>query len=420
MEVTRETEAVMLLNVSFGKSEAAKVKPLSPVEWGEFAGWLKDQALGPGDLLNCNLANALEHWEHPKLTVGRVQGLLDRGAALGFALEKWHRAGLWVVTRSDADYPRRLKQRLQRAAPAILFGCGNRELLGASSIAVVGSRHACEADIDFAARIGRRAAECGELVVSGGAAGVDHAAMFGALHAEGTAVGVLAENLLRAATSTKYRQHLMSGDLALVSPFNPEAPFVVGNAMARNKYVYCLAHDAIVVCSTAGRGGTWNGAVENLKKEWVPLWVQRAEAEDSGNPKLVERGGRWLQGLDDSVFGTSSRGGDSRSTTSQADATAGKPSGAGNAEPPTETEDETADPAQALYRTVRSLVAAICVEPKQAAAIADALGVPKHTADAWIRRLVAERVLEKVSRPLRYVAREKDLVERIEGPPSDH
>ncbi len=414
MEVTRETEAVMLLNVSFGKSEAAKVKPLTPVEWGEFAGWLKDQSLGPGDLLSCNLSDMLEHWEHPKLTVERTQALLDRGPALGFALEKWQRAGLWVVTRSDADYPRRLKHRLKRAAPAILFGCGNRELLNASSIAVVGSRHACDADIDFAARIGRRAAECGELVVSGGAAGVDHAAMFGALHAEGTAVGVLAENLLRAATSTKYRQHLMSGDLALVSPFNPEAPFVVGNAMARNKYVYCLAHDAIVVCSTPGRGGTWNGAVENLKREWVPLWVKPTEAEDSGNPELVKLGGQWLQGLDDPVFGANSRGGDSSSTTSQPNATAGK------AGLPTEAEDETTDPAQALYRKVRSLVAAICVEPKQAAAIADALGVTKPTANAWIRRLVEERVLEKVSKPLRYVAREKDLVEMIEGPHADH
>ena len=420
MEVTRETEAVMLLNVSFGKSKAATAKPLTPVEWGEFAGWLKDQALGPADLLNCNLASALEHWEDPKLTVERVQALLDRGAALGFALEKWQRAGLWVVTRSDADYPRRLKQRLQRTAPAILFGSGNRELLGASSIAVVGSRHACEADIDFAERIGRRAAECGELVISGGAAGVDHAAMFGALHAEGTAVGVLAENLLRAATSAKYRQHLMSGDLALVSPFNPEAPFMVGNAMARNKYLYCLAHDAIVVSSTPDRGGTWNGAVENLKKEWVPLWVKRTEAEDSGNPELVKLGGHWLQGLDDPVFGANSRGVDSRSTPSQPDATAAKPLGAEQAGPPTEAEDETADPAQALYRKVRSLVAAICVEPKQAAAIADALGVTKPTADAWIRRLVEERVLEKVSKPVRYVAREKDLVEMIEGPRADH
>ena len=212
----------------------------------------------------------------------------------------------------------------------------------------------------------------------------------------------------------------MSGDLALVSPFNPEAPFVVGNAMARNKYLYCLAHDAIVVSSTCDRGGTWNGAVENLKRGWVPLWVKRTEVEDSGNPKLVELGGRWLQGLDDSVFGANSRGGDSGSTLSQPDATAAKPLGAGKARPPAEAEDETADPAQALYQKVRSLVATICVEPKQAAAIADALGVTKPTADAWIRRLVEERVLDKVAKPVRYVAREKDLVERIEGPRADH
>ena len=448
VEVTRETEAVMLLNVSFGKSGAATAKPLTPTEWGEFAGWLKDRALGPADLLNCNLADVLEHWEHPKLTVRRVQALLNRGAALGFALEKWQRAGLWVVTRSDADYPGRLKQRLQRTAPAMMFGCGNRDLLDASSIAVVGSRHARDADIHFAERIGRRAAECGELVVSGGAAGVDHAAMFGALHGEGTAVGVLAENLLRAATSTKYRKHLMSGDLALVSPFNPEARFVVGNAMARNKYVYCLAHDAIVVSSTPDSGGTWKGAVENLKKGWVPLSVKRTEAVDSGNPKLVELGGRWLQGLDDPVFGTNPQGGDSTCTSSQPDATTRESLGAGQAglstegehvgdsarsrssvaEPMTtrshETEkraaEESTAPAEDLYRKVRSLVAALCVEPKQATAIADALGVTKPTADAWVRRLLEERVLKKVSKPVRYVTCEKDLLEMIEGPCADH
>jgi len=173
VEVTRDTEAVMLLTVSFGKSGAGVTKPLTPTEWGEFAAWLKNGALAPGDLLKCDLADMLEHWEHPKVTIPRVRALLNRGAALGFALEKWERAGLWVVTRSDSDYPSRLKQRLRWKAPAILFGCGNRDLLNANGIAVVGSRRAGDADIEFAQRVGRRAAECGELVVSGGAAGVD-------------------------------------------------------------------------------------------------------------------------------------------------------------------------------------------------------------------------------------------------------
>ena len=139
------------------------------------------------------------------------------------------------------------------------------------------------------------------LVVSGGAAGVDQAAMFGALNAEGTVIGILADNLFRSATSAKYRWHLMSGDLTLISPFNPEARFFVGNAMARNKYVYCLAEEAVVVSSTRDNGGTWNGAVENLKNEWTPLWVKQAESPKSGNPHLVELGGRWLEHLDELV-----------------------------------------------------------------------------------------------------------------------
>ena len=86
----------------------------------------------------------------------------------------------------------------------------------------------------------------------------------------------------------------MSGDLVLISPFSPEAGFNVGNAMSRNRYIYGLADAAIVISSTPDRGGTWNGALEDLKAGWVPLWVKRTENEKSGNPELVRRGARWL------------------------------------------------------------------------------------------------------------------------------
>ena len=56
------------------------------------------------------------------------------------------------------------------------------------------------------------------------------------------------------------------------------------------------------------------------------------------------------------------------------------------------------------------LVSGICVEPKEAKAIADALGVTKPTADAWIRRLVQQRVLEKTTKPVRYVTWQGDLI----------
>ena len=62
---------------------------------------------------------------------------------------------------------------------------------------------------------------------------------------------------------------------------------------------------------------------------------------------------------------------------------------------------------------VRSLVSEVCAEPKQAKAIADALGVTKPTAEAWIKRLVQERVLKKLPKPVRYVVCEKDLLEMV-------
>ena len=395
MDVTPQAEAVMLLTVPFGKSESDTARPLTPTEWGAFAGWLKERNIVPSDLLKGDLSGLLQGWEHPKVTVDRLKALLNRGATLGFALEKWQRVGLWVLTRSDPEYPRGLKEHLRQTAPPTLFGCGNKNLLNANSIGVVGSRHADSADVSFAENIGRRAAECGKLVVSGGAAGVDQAAMFGALNAEGTAIGILADNLFRSATSAKYRRHLMSGDLTLISPFNPEVRFFVGNAMARNKYVYCLAEEAVVVSSTRDNGGTWNGAVENLKKGWTPVWVKRTESPDSGNPELVELGGRWLEHLDDLIqTGTV----DGQYSNSQGDDIQ-----------PLHTE-RSVDPAEELYEKVRSLVTDLCAEPKQAAEMANALRVTKHQADTWIRLLVDDGVLKKITRPVRYVVRQKDLI----------
>ncbi len=428
----------MLLTVSFGKTDPENARPLTPKEWGEFAVWLNERDLAPEDLLKGDLPRLLGDWHHPKVTGERIETLLSRGATLGFALEKWQRAGLWVLMRSDPEYPKRLKHHLGWKAPAVLFGCGNKNLLSARSVAVVGSRHADDADIRFAESVGRQAAESGILVVSGGAAGVDQAAMLGALDAEGTAIGILADSLLRSSISAKYRKHLMSGDLALISPFNPEVRFLVGNAMARNKYIYCLAHDAIVVSSTPNNGGTWNGAIENLKRGWVPLWVKQTETPGSGNPQLVELGGRWLENLDDPAFATqiycrdsgqeSNPNGDascqlpgvgqeeSSDAAKQVEHSL-RPVSSGSDRPNTRsreiqqsTQGESIDFAEELYRQVRLLAPVLCAEPKRAGAIADALGVTKPTADAWIRRLVQERILEKIANPVRYVTRERDLI----------
>jgi hypothetical protein len=50
------------------------------------------------------------------------------------------------------------------------------------------------------------------------------------------------------------------------------------------------------VTSSQGKGGTWSGAIENLKRGWVPLWVKglAESSSGSGNAALIQQGARWL------------------------------------------------------------------------------------------------------------------------------
>ena len=89
-----EAQAVLLLNVSFGKSDTGGSKPLSKQEWARFAVWLNEQGLEPSVLLKGDLDALLEGWEDRRITPERLRALLNRGAALGLSLERWQRAGL--------------------------------------------------------------------------------------------------------------------------------------------------------------------------------------------------------------------------------------------------------------------------------------------------------------------------------------
>ncbi len=284
-------QATLLLTSYFSKPDKQAEKPLTNTEWGRFALWLKDNDLSPSDLLD-DTTIILQKWQDKKITQERLNALLQRGHSLALAVEKWQRAGLWVITRADPAYPKRLKSRLRNNAPAVLFGCGNREILNLGGIAVVGSRKVDSSDLDYTSQLGIKAAKNELTIVSGGARGVDETAMLSAMNAGGNVVGVLANSLLQAATSNKWRKGLMEGNVVLVSTFYPEAGFNVGNAMARNRYIYCLS-DATVVVHSGMKGGTITGAKENIKNNWVPLWIKPTEDNSAANSFLVKEGARW-------------------------------------------------------------------------------------------------------------------------------
>jgi predicted Rossmann fold nucleotide-binding protein DprA/Smf involved in DNA uptake len=135
------------------------------------------------------------------------------------------------------------------------------------------------------------AARAGRTVVSGGAKGVDQAAMYGALEAGGRVCGVLPDSLERATIHREYRDWIIAGLLALVSPYDPNARFHAGNAMQRNKLVYALADASLVVNSDLNKGGTWAGAVEQLDKlKFAPVFVRAAGKIPAGLDALRKKG----------------------------------------------------------------------------------------------------------------------------------
>ena len=441
MSISPNTQAILLLTSHFSKAKGGSVKPLTPKEWGRFALWLKEKSLTPEQLMTGHLDELLNGWSDKTITLDRAEGLMERGSALALAMEKWLRAGLWVMTRSDPDYPVRFKQRLRTDSPAILFGCGNRSLLNGSSLAVIGSRNATDKDLAYSRDLGALAASMGYSIVSGGARGVDEASMLGALEGEGTVIGVLADSLLRSCTSTKYRNYLIANNLVLISTFYPEAGFNAGNAMQRNKYIYCLS-DAAVVVHSGTKGGTWSGAIENLNKQWVPLWVKRTTDKLAGNSAIVKAGADWASESVREIDFTALFTGMKESTSSREDLFSQVSVGVkevGVEYPPkpppldsksdpiindevgskhgatidqlnksVEAPEEDATTSSLVqniefYNLFLMKVQAICGDsPKTTDELVDALELSKTQLNAWLMRAVTDKKLKKLSKPVRY------------------
>ena len=290
-ELSPNTQAILLLTAPLivGKSKPT-VRPLNSAEYGKLAQSLLESRRQPADLLGTR-AGAILHESLASFDDDRISQLLERGFLLSQALEHWRARAIWVVSRADSEYPDRFKNRLGRLAPPVLYGCGTVALLNSGGLAVVGSRNTDDEVLEYAGNTGRLAASAQCNVISGGARGIDHAAMHGALSVWGTAVGVLADRLEKAAMERGNRDVIMDGRLVLVSPFDPNAGFNVGNAMQRNKLVYALADAGLVIESDYNKGGTWAGAVEQLDKlHLVPLYVRTDGEISKGVSALYSKG----------------------------------------------------------------------------------------------------------------------------------
>lgn len=289
--ISSNTQAILMLTAPLvaGRDEPAS-ELLTPGEFNRLSRFLQGNQREPADLLGSDAGNLLKECACV-IDNARLERLLGRGFLLSQAVERWQARAIWVVSREDDNYPCRWKTRLNENAPSLVYGCGDAAILETGGLAIVGSRDVDEVLVEYTENVGRLAAQAQRTVVSGGARGIDQAAMRGALQEGGQVAGVLADSLERAALVREHREVLMDGRLVLVSPYDPAAGFHVGQAMQRNKLIYALADAALVVSSDYGKGGTWTGAVEQLEKlKFVPVYVRSGAETGKGLEALRQKG----------------------------------------------------------------------------------------------------------------------------------
>lgn len=388
-----DTQAILLLCASFGQNRQIEPQPLTLSEYNSLTDWLRENQMRPADLLKSTAKEQLQKITVNKLNPDRLSALLERGMMLSLAVEKWTNQGLWVLGRSDTNYPKRLKQRLRHSAPAILYGVGNIELLSMGGLAILGSRDVDDEILGYTRRVAQNIAVQGMQVISGGARGVDQAAMLGILDAGGTSVGVLADSLTKAAVNSKYRSSIQKGRLSLVSSYDPEAGFNTGNAMGRNKYIYALADYALVVSSSFGKGGTWGGAVEALSRlQDIPVFARLDGAVSEGNQQLHKQGAKpfpaepWNDSLRELLTKAVSL---VESVQTEIEST---------------TQNTVLDVhPQDIYQAVLPFILNNLQQPKDAKSLAECLDVRLSQMQDWLNRAVNEGKVRKINRPVAYI-----------------
>ena len=429
-ELSSNAQAILLLTAPLiaGRGKPS-IDPLSAGEYRRLARRLRELQREPADLLRLGADSLLkECWLD--LDSGRLERLLGRGFLLSQAVERWRTRAIWVVSRADAGYPQRLKKRLGEDAPPVLYGCGDASILDAGGLAVVGSRNVDEALIEYTENAGRLNAEAHRVVVSGGARGIDQAAMRGALQAGGKVVGILADGLEKAAVRREHREALMNGRLVLMCPYDPAARFNVGHAMQRNKLIYALADAALVVNSDYGKGGTWAGASEQIERlKFVPVYVradgdvgkglaelQRLGAKPWPNPETAQE----LEEILDSPSTAACSAPEQRAQLSGVHEESGPLEDDRPAEEvPTAMTQEPGGPAHSspadeLFAKVTELLDRMD-GPRTDASVAEELRVPRKLAVAWRNRFVEVKLRNLFENPSA-LKTEAELVEELRFP----
>ena len=207
-----------------------------------------------------------------------------------------------VLVRGACDYPATLEAIPD--PPPLLFIEGDAAILNAAQVALVGSRAASAAALEFAAELAQDLAALGLVVTSGLARGIDGAAHRGALRA-GQTVAVLGcgpDRVYPPGHVRLAREVVASG--ALVSEFPIGAPPQAHHFPRRNRLISGLSSGVVVVEAGLASGSllTARAALEQGREVFaVPGSVRNPQSR--GCHVLIREGAHLTEGVADVLQG---------------------------------------------------------------------------------------------------------------------
>ncbi len=200
--------------------------------------------------------------------------------------------GARIVTWDEPDYPASLKDIYD--PPPVLYIKGSIGAQDCLCLAVVGSRRASIYGINQASKFASGLAECGFVIVSGLARGVDASAHRGALKAGGRTIAVIGSGLDRVYPPEHKELAVQIADNgAVISEFAFGEPPLAKNFPRRNRIISGLSLGVLVVEAASNSGAliTADFALEQGKDVFaLPACLDSPNA--SGTNQLIKDGAK--------------------------------------------------------------------------------------------------------------------------------
>ncbi len=204
-----------------------------------------------------------------------------------------------VITLGDAAYPALLLQTAD--PPLLLYAQGRVELLGAPSLAIVGSRNPTPQGSDNARAFARHLSQAGLTVVSGLALGIDGAAHEGALDGRGSTVAVMGTGADRVYPARhRALAHRIAEQGLLLTEFDLGMPPLPDHFPRRNRIIAGLSRGTLVVEAALPSGSlsTAHAAAEAGREVFaIPGSIHSPQSR--GCHALIKQGAKLVESAED-------------------------------------------------------------------------------------------------------------------------